>query len=334
MVLLTAETVEQLELNAASRKRKTRSSAPASPPQTPETLAPEEPTLETPDKVDPPAIHSETQQDEEAPTPTCKRARVLLTAETVELVDMPETLAPEEPTMETPDKVDPPAVHSASQHDKEAPTPACQRARVCDGAAHTDEACPTMAVTPEIGETCLSKLVLDEGPQTDEAAANAAVPPEKVDPPATQDDTEQRNDAPIDASQQLGETLAMMASPQRATLRSSSTTSAGNQPMGQSPSRTSDEEPFGYNAARPPSSACTTADPDSQDSMAVPVGVASNGETGRRCDMCSDGTAELHIVGIVSTRVYPCTPLYPGPLLPSRFPDTNSNQLHAGSWYW
>ena len=246
MVLLNAETQEQLELDAATRKRKARSLAPAALPQTPETLAPEEPTLETPEKVDPPAIHSETQQDEEAPTPTCNRAKV------------------------------------------------------CDGAAHTDEACPTMAVTPEIGETCLSKLVLDEGQQTDEAAANAAVPPEKVDPPATQADTEQRNDAPIDASQQLGETLAMMASPQRATLRSS-TTSAGNQPMGQSPSRTSDEEPHGSNAARPPSSACTTADPDSQDSMAVPVGVASNGQTDRRCDMCGDGTEELKIVGIVST---------------------------------
>ena len=255
MVLLTAETVEQLALDAASRKRKTRSSEPASLPPTPETLAPEE----------------------------------------------PERLAPEEPTLETPDKVDPPAIHSETQQDEEGPTPACKRARVCDGAAHTDEACPTMAVTPEIRETCLSKLVLDEGQQTDEAAANAAVPPEKVDPPATQADTEQRNDAPIDASQELGETLAMMASPQRATLRSSSTTWAGNQPMGQSPSRTSDEEPHGSNAAHPPSSACTTADPDSQDSIAVPVGVASDGDTGRQCDMCKDGTAELKIVGIVST---------------------------------
>ena len=247
MVLCTAETQELLALDAAARQRKARSSAPAASPPTPETLPPEEPTLETPDKVDPPAMHSETQQDEEAPTPPCKRARV------------------------------------------------------CDGAAHTDEACPTMAPTPEIGETCLSKLVLDEGQQTDEAAANAAVPPEKVDPPATQADTEQRNDATIDASQQLGETLAMMASPQRATLSSSSTTSVGNQPMGQSPSRTSDEEPHGSNAVCPPSSAGTTADPDSQDSIAVPVGVASNGATDRQCDMCKDGTAELKIVGIVST---------------------------------
>ena len=301
MVLCTAETQEQLALDAAARQRKARSSAPAASPPTPETLPPEEPTLETPDKVDPPAMHSETQQDEEAPTPPCKRARVLLNGETVEQLEMAETLPPEEPTLETPVKVDPPAIHSEPQQDEEAPTPPCKRARVCDGAAHTDEACPTMAPTPEIGETCLSKLVLDEGQQTEEAAANAAVPPEKVDPPATQADTEQRNDATIDASQQLGERLAVMASPQRATLSSSSTTSAGNQPMGQSPSRTSDEEPHGSNAVCPPSSAATTADADSQESIAVPVGLASNGATDRQCDMCKDGTVELKIVGIVST---------------------------------
>ena len=301
MVLLTAETQELLELDAATRKRKARSSAPAAPPQTPETLPPEEPTLETPDKVDPPAMHAETQQDEEAPTPPCKRARVLLNGETVEQLEMAETLPPEEPTLETPVKVDPPAIHSEPQQDEEAPTPPCKRARVCDGAAHTDEACPTMAPTPEIGETCLSKLVLDEGQQTEEAAANVAVPPEKVDPPATQADTEQRNDAPSDASQPLGEALAKSASPQRETLRSSSTTSAGNQQMWQSPARTSDDEPHGPKAGRPQSSACTTGDPESQDSIAVPVGVASKRETDRHCDMCADATAELKIVGIVST---------------------------------
>ena len=301
MVLCTAETQELLALDAAARQRKARSSAPAASPPTPDTLPPEEPTLETPDKVDPPAMHSETQQDEEAPTPPCKRARVLLNGETVEQLEMAETLPPEEPTLETPVKVDPPAIHSEPQQDEEAPTPPCKRARVCDGAAHTDEACPTMAPTPEIGETCLSQLVLDEGQQTDEVAVNAAGTPEIVHPPATQADTEQRNDAPSDGSQPLGEALAKSASPQRETLRSSSTTSAGNQQMWQSPARTSDDEPHGPKAGRPQSSACTTGDPESQDSIAVPVGVASNGETDRQRDMCGDGTAELKIVGIVST---------------------------------
>ena len=247
MVLLTVEPMEQMQLDAAARKRKTRSPSPASPPETPEKLPPANTGWETPDKLAPPAIKSETKQDEEAPTPTCKRAMV------------------------------------------------------CDGAPHTGEACPTMAETPDIGETCLSQLVLDEGQQTDEVAVNAAGTPEIVHPPATQADTEQRNDAPIDASQPLGEALAKRASPQRVTLRSSSTTSAGNQQMWQSPARTPDDEPHGPKAGRPQSSACTTGGPESQDSIAVPVGVASNGQTDRRCDMCGDGTAELKIVGIVST---------------------------------
>ena len=67
MVLLNAETVEQLELDAATRKRKARSLAPAALPQTPETLAPEEPTLETPEKVDPLQVSDKAQEAVPAP---------------------------------------------------------------------------------------------------------------------------------------------------------------------------------------------------------------------------------------------------------------------------